>query len=335
MTLKSALITGLTGQDGSYLAELLLGKGYRVRGLVRRSSSFNTARIDHLFQSFSTDRFDYFRADLTDGGSLGKIFRNEHFDEVYHLGAQSHVAVSFEMPEYTLDTTVMGTIRLFEALRAEGAGARIYVACSSEMFGATPPPQNEASPMRPRSPYAIGKHACYELALNYREAYGLSITNGILFNHESPRRGETFVTRKISIGVARIVLGLQGELVLGNLDAERDWGYAGDYVEAMWRMLQHEQPDDFVVATGESYSVRDFCELAFAHVGLDWREFVRSDSRYFRPTEVERLRGDYSKARSLLGWEPSVDLPALVAMMVDADVAAQRRTIEGTGRPND
>ena len=328
--MKSALITGLTGQDGSYLAEFLLEKGYRVRGLARRSSSFNTARIDHLLSEYPGERFNFYRGDLNDGSSLARVLRLETFDEVYHLGAQSHVAVSFEMPEYTLDSGILGFTRLLDVIRDLDQEPRIYVAGSSEMFGSSPPPQSETTVMAPRSPYAIGKMAAFQLARNYREAYGTWISNGILFNHESPRRGETFVTRKITRAVARIALGVQKELRLGNLDAERDWGFAGEYVEAMWLMLQQDGPDDFVIATGESHSVREFCQEAFSVADLDWNEYVVIDPRYFRPTEVDSLRGDARKARECLGWEPRIGFKELVRIMVSSDMSRERSLLFGT-----
>lgn len=321
---KKALITGVTGQDGSYLAELLLNKGYEVYGLIRRASTFNTSRIDHLYQDpHEPDaRFFLHYGDLSDSGQLTNLIYNIQPDEIYHLGAQSHVRVSFDMPEYTGDITGLGTTRLLEAIRRSGIRTKFYQASSSELFGDSPPPQNETSPMRPRSPYAAAKLYAYWMVRNYREAYGLFAVNGILFNHESPRRGETFVTRKITRAAARIKLGLQKKLYLGNLEARRDWGYAPDYVEAMWLMLQQEQPDDFVIATGEAHSVREFLEEAFSYVDLDWREYVEIDPRYFRPTEVEHLLGDATKARRLLGWRPRVTFQELVRIMVDADLQA-------------
>jgi GDPmannose 4,6-dehydratase len=326
-----ALITGITGQDGSYLAELLLQKGYRVFGLVRRASTFNTGRIDHLLDIFPADRLEYVRADLTDGSSLGRLLRLIKPDEIYHLGAQSHVAVSFEVPEYTTDADALGTVRLLESIREIGITPRLYNAGSSEMFGSTPPPQNETSFMQPRSPYAAAKLFAFQICWMYREAYGMWIANGILFNHESPRRGETFVTRKISRAVARISLGIQHKLVLGNLEARRDWGYAPEYVEAMWRILQHTEPDDFVVATGEMHSVREFVELAFQHIGItNWAKYVETDAMYRRPLEVDALRGDSTKAREKLGWQPKVTFNELVRIMVDADVRHQRILLEGT-----
>ncbi|MES9506991.1 GDP-mannose 4,6-dehydratase [Streptomyces sp. NPDC000609] len=319
---KTALITGVTGQDGSYLSELLLDKGYTVHGLIRRSSSFNTERIDHIYQGPEEEHrtFLLHHADLADGVALVNLLRDIRPDEVYNLGAQSHVRVSFDAPLYTGDITGLGTVRLLEAVRASGIDTRIYQASSSEMFGATPPPQNETTPFHPRSPYSVAKVYSYWSTVNYREAYGMFAVNGILFNHESPRRGETFVTRKITRGVARIKAGLQTRLHLGNLDAVRDWGYAPEYVEAMWRMLQCDEPDDYVVATGEGVSVRQFLEYAFAHAGLDWREHVRHDTKYERPSEVDALIGDATKAEELLGWKPVVRSRELARIMVEADI---------------
>ncbi|GAA0606233.1 GDP-mannose 4,6-dehydratase [Kribbella sandramycini] len=322
--MKKALITGITGQDGSYLAELLLAKGYEVHGLIRRASTFNTKRIDHLYEDphQSDKRLFLHYGDLTDGSRLVTLLASIRPVEVYHLAAQSHVRVSFDEPEYTGDTTGMGTTRLLEAIRMVGLDCRFYQASSSEMFGATPPPQNEDTPFYPRSPYGAAKVYGYWMARNYREAYDLFAVNGILFNHESPRRGETFVTRKITRAVAAIKLGKQDRLYLGNLSACRDWGYAPEYVEAMWRMLQHDTPSDYVVATGTSYSVRDFVALAFDHVGLDWEKYVDHDTRYERPTEVDSLIGDASKATTELGWKAQTHVPELVRIMVDADLAA-------------
>ncbi|MBQ1104531.1 GDP-mannose 4,6-dehydratase [Streptomyces anulatus] len=319
---KTALITGVTGQDGSYLAELLLDKGYTVHGLIRRSSSFNTERIDHIYQGPEEPErsFVLHHADLTDGVALVNLLRDIQPDEVYNLGAQSHVRVSFDAPLYTGDVTGLGTVRLLEAVRASAIQTRVYQASSSEMFGASPPPQNEGTPFHPRSPYSVAKVYSYWATVNYREAYGMFAVNGILFNHESPRRGETFVTRKITRGVARIKAGLQDRLHLGNLDAVRDWGYAPEYVDAMWRMLQCDTPDDYVVATGEGVSVRQFLEFAFEHAGLDWREHVRYDPKYERPSEVDALIGDASKAEELLGWKPEVKSRELARIMVDADI---------------
>jgi GDPmannose 4,6-dehydratase len=321
---KKALITGITGQDGSYLAELLLAKGYEVHGLIRRASTFNTSRIDHLYQDphEPDTRFFLHYGDLNDSGQLSHLIYNIQPEEIYHLGAQSHVRVSFDMPEFTGDITGLGTTRLLEAIRRSGIKTRFYQASSSELFGDSPPPQNETSPMQPRSPYAAAKLYAYWMVRNYREAYGLFAVNGILFNHESPRRGETFVTRKITRAAARIKLGLQKKLYLGNLEAKRDWGYAPDFVEAMWLMLQQDRPEDFVIATGESHSVREFLEEAFTYLDLDWQEYVEIDPRYFRPTEVEYLLGDAAKARRVLGWEPRVTFKELVRIMVDADLQA-------------
>ena len=317
---KRALITGLSGQDGSYLAELLLGKGYEVHGVVRRSSSFNRHRIDHLKHGPDTN-LELHYGDLSDGVALVNLVRDVQPDEIYNLGAQSHVAVSFEVPDYTGEVTGLGTVRLLEAVHASGVNARFYQASSSEMFGSAPPPQSEETQFHPRSPYACAKVFAYHSTVNFREAYGLFAVNGILFNHESPRRGENFVTRKITTAVARIAAGLQDQLVLGDLEPKRDWGYAPDYVEAMWRMLQHDGAADYVVATGEAHSVREFCERAFARAGLDWEKYVRTDNRYMRPAEVNYLLGDASKVKRDLGWEPTVRFDDLVAVMVDADIA--------------
>ena len=320
---KVALITGITGQDGSYLAELLLGKGYEVHGLIRRASTFNTQRIDHLYTDpHEGGRLHLHYSDLTDGSRLTTLMARIQPAEVYNLAAQSHVRVSFDEPEYTGDTTGLGTTRLLEALRITGVPARFYQASSSEMFGATPPPQNELTAFYPRSPYGAAKLYSYWMTRNYREAYDLFAVNGILFNHESPRRGETFVTRKITRAAAAIAAGKQNEVYLGNLDAVRDWGFAKEYVEAMWLMLQADEPDDFVVATGTAYSVRDFVQFSFEHVGLDWEKYVKYDDRYERPTEVDALIGDSSKAESVLGWKAKVLTPELATLMVDADVAA-------------
>ena len=320
--MRKALITGITGQDGSYLAEFLLKKGYEVHGLIRRASTFNTERIDHLY----TDPHDpetklYLHyGDLSDSGQLTNLIYNIQPEEIYHLGAQSHVRVSFDMPEYTGDITGIGTIRMLEAIRRSGIKTKFYQASSSEMFGDSPPPQSETTAFRPRSPYGAAKVYAFWMVSNYREAYSIFACNGILFNHESPRRGETFVTRKITRSLARIKLGLERKVYLGNLDARRDWGYAGDYVEAMWLMLQQDEPDDYVIATGESHSVKEFLGEAFDYIGLDWREYVEIDSRYFRPTEVDSLLGDASKARRKLLWEPKVKFRELVKLMVDADI---------------
>ena len=321
MSQQVALITGITGQDGSYLAEQLLDKGYVVHGLIRRSSTFNTARIDHLYlDPHDPDaRLFLHYGDLTDGSRLVTLLERVEPTEVYHLGAQSHVRVSFDEPEFTGDVTGLGTTRLLEALRVSKVPARFYQASSSEMFGATPPPQNENAFFYPRSPYAAAKVYSYWMVRNYREAYGLFACNGILFNHESPRRGETFVTRKITMAVARIAAGLQDVLYLGNLDARRDWGYAPEYADAMWRMLQADEPTDYVVATGTSYSVGDFVRMAFEHAGLDWEKHVKFDPRYLRPTEVDDLIGDATKAKDVLGWQAQTFTPELVKIMVDAD----------------
>ncbi len=320
---RRALITGVTGQDGSYLAESLLDKGYEVHGLIRRASTFNTHRIDHLYQDpHDPDaRFFLHYGDLTDGSRLVTLVDAIAPDEVYHLAAQSHVRVSFDEPEFTGDVTGLATTRLLEAIRMTEVPARFYQASSSEMFGATPPPQSEDTPFYPRSPYGAAKLYSYWMTRNYREGHGLFAVNGILFNHESPRRGETFVTRKITRAAARIKAGLQQELWLGNLDAARDWGYAKEYVEAMWLMLQHDTPEDFVIATGTSYTVRDFLRISFEHVGLDWQKHVRFDERYLRPTEVDDLIGDATKAQRLLGWKPQTLTPDLARLMVDADLA--------------
>lgn len=321
---KRALITGITGQDGSYLAELLLSKGYEVHGLIRRASTFNTLRIDHLFEDpHNPDhRLTLHYGDLTDGSRLVTLLSAIQPHEVYNLAAQSHVRVSFDEPEYTADTTGLGSVRLLEAVRVAGIDCRFYQASSSEMFGATPPPQNESTPFYPRSPYGAAKVYSYWITKNYREAFDLFAVNGILFNHESPRRGETFVTRKITRAVARIAAGQQTELYMGNLDAVRDWGYAPEYVEAMWRMLQHDTPQDYVVATNTAYTVKDFLQFSFSRVGLEWEKYVRFDERYLRPTEVDALIGDFGRAESELGWRPTVTTPRLAEIMVDHDIAA-------------
>jgi GDPmannose 4,6-dehydratase len=336
---KRALIIGITGQDGSYLAELLVAKQYEVHGLVRRASLFNTDRIDHMYRdphlSGTALRLHY--GDLTDASTLRRVLETVEPDEVYNLGAQSHVRVSFEMPEYTADVVAMGTLRVIEALRDHavhhGRSVRYYQAGSSEMFGAAPPPQNEKTPFFPRSPYGVGKLAAHWFAVNYREAYNLFICNGILFNHESPRRGETFVTRKVTRAVGRISQGLQDKLYLGNLSARRDWGYAADYVEAMWLMLQQEQPDDYVIATGEAHSVGELVELGFAEAKLDWRRHVEIDRRYLRPTEVDALCGDATKARERLGWRPRMTFSELVRTMVvhDCELARSERALSQAG----
>jgi GDPmannose 4,6-dehydratase len=329
--MKRALITGVTGQDGSYLAELLLGKGYEVHGLKRRASSFNTDRIDHIYEDpySSSTQFILHYADLTDGGSLASLLYDIRPDEIYNLGAQSHVKVSFEIPQYTADAVGMGALRLLEAIHRTGLNSRFYQASSSEMFGSSPPPQSEATVFHPRSPYACAKLFAHSLTVNYRESYGLHASSGILFNHESPRRGETFVTRKITRAIAQIKHGIQDRLHLGNLDARRDWGYAPDYVRAMWLMLQQDSPDDYVIGTGEAHSVRQFAQMAFETAGLDWRDYVDVDPRYFRPAEVDYLLADSSKARRVLGWEPSVTFEEIVRMMVDRDLADLERKLSG------
>jgi GDPmannose 4,6-dehydratase len=335
---KRALVTGITGQDGCYLTEFLIGRHYEVHGLVRRSSSFNTARLNHLYRDVHDPSANLIlhHGDLLDGSSLRRILSAVQPDEVYNLAAQSHVRISFEQPEYTADVVATGTLRLLEALRdysSSDKSIRLYQASSSEMFGSEPPPQNEITPFHPRSPYGVAKAAAHFQCVNYREAYGMFICCGILFNHESPQRGETFVTRKITRALSRIKLGLQDHVYLGNLDARRDWGFAGDYVEAMWRMLQQSSPDDFIIATGQSFSVRDFLDEAARRLGLDWKRHVKIDSRYFRPTEVDFLQGDAAKARRLLGWAPKVGFQQLVAMMVehDLELARQEATLISAG----
>jgi GDPmannose 4,6-dehydratase len=329
--MKKALITGITGQDGSYLAELLLGKGYEVTGVIRRSSSLNTDRLDNVYQDPHVPdyRLRLVYGDLDDGSSLVNLVKQIRPDEIYNLGAQSHVRVSFDVPEYTVNTIALGTLRLLEALRELGGKCRFYQASSSEMYGASAPPQNEETPLRPRSPYACAKVFAHQLCQNYREAYGLFISSGILFNHESPRRGIPFVTRKITRAAARIKHGLEQKLFLGNLEAKRDWGYAGDYVEAMWLMLQQETPDDYVIATGEAHSVREVLDVAFGTLGMDWKPHVEIDPRYFRPTEVDHLCGDASKARKKLGWRPKVKFHELIEMMVRADEEDVREALAG------
>ncbi len=324
---KRALITGITGQDGSYLAELLLEKGYEVHGLVRRSSSLNRSRIDHIFNAGgSSQRRHLHYGDLTDASSVNRTLRAVRPDEIYNLGAQSHVKVSFEIPEYTAETAGLGALRLLEGIRETDLVTRFYQAGSSEMFGsAAVSPQSETTPFHPRSPYAAAKVYAHTIAVNYREAYGMFVCNGILFNHESPRRGESFVTRKITRGIAAIKLGLQKEIALGNLDAKRDWGYAKDYVVAMWQMLQCDKADDYVIATGETHTVREFCEVAFAHAGLDYKKHVVIDPSYFRPTEVDLLLGDARKAHAAFGWKPTVRFEELARLMVDADMDALSR----------
>lgn len=329
---KRALVTGITGQDGSYLAELLLEKGYEVHGVIRRSSSFNTGRIDHLYHD--PHRLDprllLHYGDLSDGSVLNRLLREIEPDEVYNLGAQSHVRTSFDLPEYTAEVTGLGTIRLLEAMRETGVTPRFYQASSSELFGKVAEiPQTEVTPFHPRSPYACAKAYAFYITKNYREAYGFFAVNGILFNHESPRRGETFVTRKITRAAARIKLGLQESLYLGNLDARRDWGYAPEYVQAMWLMLQTDRPDDYVIATGETHTVRELLDVAFVHHDLDWREYVKIDPRYARPSEVDLLVGDASKARSELDWEAEVRFRELIEIMVEADLKLAREEVPG------
>ena len=337
--MKKALITGVTGQDGSYLAELLLSKGYEVHGVIRRASTFNTGRIDHIYREphVPGSRLRLYHGDLADGTGLQRILNRVEPDEIYNLGAQSHVRVSFDQPEYTADVVGTGVLRLLEALRDHvdktGRAVKLYQAGSSEMFGAADPPQNESTAFYPRSPYAVGKVAGFWHGVNYREAYGLFVVNGILFNHESPRRGETFVTRKITRAVGRIKMGLQEKLYLGNLLSRRDWGFAGDFVQAMWLMMRQDKPDDYVIATGSAHSVADFLEKAFSHAGLQYRDHVEFDPRYLRPTEVDHLLGDPSKARAKLGWKPTVDFDGLVEMMVnhDMELAARERTLRDAG----
>ncbi len=347
--MKKALVTGITGQDGSYLAELLIAKGYEVHGIKRRSSLFNTERVDHIYEDPQSDdrKFVMHYGDLNDASSLNRILRECCPDEIYNLGAQSHVGVSFEVPEYTGEVVGLGAVRLLESIRETGVKTKFYQASSSELFGkVVESPQTEQTPFKPRSPYACAKAYAYYITVNYRESYDMFASNGILFNHESPRRGETFVTRKITRAIAHIKFGLQDRLYLGNLDAKRDWGYASDYVEAMWLILQHDEPDDFVISTGETRSVREFCEAAFEEAGMpiewrgegleeegvsteDGRVLVAVDPRYFRPAEVEYLLGDASKARDKLGWVPQTSFPKLVEMMVEADLEATRRLVEG------
>ncbi len=330
--MKKALITGITGQDGSYLAEFLIKKGYAVYGIIRRSSSFNTQRIDHLYQDphEKNRKLHLVYGDLNDASSLNLLIKNIGPDEIYNLGAQSHVKVSFEVPEYTAEVSGLGAIRLLEAIRDSGVKTKFYQASSSEMFGKViQTPQSELTPFYPRSPYGAAKVYAYWMTVNYREAYKMFACNGILFNHESPRRGETFVTRKITMALARIKLGLQKKLYLGNLDAKRDWGFAGDYVEAMWLMLQQPQADDYVIATGETHSVREFLQEAFDYAKLDWKKYVALDKRYLRPTEVDLLLGDSSKARRVLKWKPKVNFKQLVRMMVDSDMKVVRQTMYG------
>jgi GDPmannose 4,6-dehydratase len=327
---KRALITGITGQDGSYLAEQLLEKGYEVHGIVRRSSSFNRDRIDPIYRTQGEDaKLLLHYGDLTDSSRLVRLVYEIQPDEVYNLAAQSHVRVSFDIPEHTVDVTGMGTVSLLESIRDAGVEPRFYQASSSEMFGSSPPPQNEETPFHPRSPYAVAKVASFWITVNYRESYGMHASNGILFNHESERRGETFVTRKITRALAAIHLGLREKLALGNLDAKRDWGYAPDFTEAMWMMLQQEKPDDYVIATGEMHSVRDFLDAAAKHLDLDWEKHVEIDQRFFRPAEVDALQGDPTKAREALGWKPATSFDELVRIMVDADVKALEEGLAG------
>lgn len=333
--MKKALITGITGQDGSYLAELLLSKDYEVHGLIRRASTFNTQRIDHLYRDpHNGDKVNLYLhyGDMANTGNLVDLIYNIRPDEIYHLAAQSHVRVSFDLPEYTGDVTGLGTLRLLEAIRKSGINARFYQASSSEMFGSAKPPQNEETVFQPQSPYAAAKVYAYWVTRNYREGYSIFASNGILFNHESPRRGETFVTRKITRALASIIAGKQKALYLGNLDAKRDWGYAPDYVAAMWKMLQCDQAGDYVIATGEAHSVREFLDEAFGYVGLDWHEYVKIDPRYFRPTEVDYLLGDSTRARNSLKWEPRVYFRDLVRVMVDADLELMGLQAPGEGR---
>jgi GDPmannose 4,6-dehydratase len=331
MTAKRALITGITGQDGSYLAELLLAKGYEVFGIIRRSSSFNTERIDHLYQDphEPNTRLRMFYGDLNDSSSLNTILRKTKPDEIYNLGAQSHVRVSFDIPEYTGEVSGLGTVRLLEAIRETGIHPKFYQASSSELYGKVrETPQTELTPFHPRSPYACAKAYAYHITVNYRESYGLFACNGILFNHESERRGETFITRKVTRAATRIKLGLQDKLYVGNLDAMRDWGYAKDYVEAMWLMLQADEPDDYVICTGETHSVRELLQEAFGHLDLDWNKYVEIDPQYYRPAEVDVLLGDFSKAKRVLGWEPKVKFKDLVRLMVDHDLKLAKRELE-------
>jgi GDPmannose 4,6-dehydratase len=333
--MKTAFITGITGQDGSYLAELLLEKGYEVHGLVRRASTFNTNRIDHLYKDFHDPKARMYLhyGDLSVSGQLTDLLNTLKPDEIYHLGAQSHVRVSFDMPEYTGDVTGLGTIRLLEAIRKTGIKTKFYQASSSEMFGDAPPPQNELTPFEPQSSYAAAKVFSFHMVKNYRKAYNIFACNGILFNHESPRRGETFVTRKITRAATRIKRGLQDKLYLGNLDAKRDWGFAGDYVEAMWIMLQQDEPDDYVIATGKTHSVREFTEKVFERLGLDYEKHVEIDAKYFRPTEVDVLLGDPSKAKNKLGWEHRVGFDELIDMMIvtDMELANKEKTLLDAG----
>jgi len=332
---KKALITGITGQDGSYLAELLLEKGYEVYGIVRRTSTFNRGRIDPIYADRRSDSSRLFLeyGDLADGSGLARLIAKIQPDEIYNLAAQSHVRVSFDCPEYTTDITGSGTVRLLESIRQVGLKPRFYQASSSEMYGKVlEVPQTEATPFYPRSPYACAKVYSFYITMNYRESYGMHASNGILFNHESPRRGETFVTRKITRAIAHIKAGLQDKLFLGNLDSKRDWGYAKEYVEAMWLMLQQDEPDDYVIATNETHTIREFLDLAFGHAGLDWKKYVEIDPRYYRPAEVDLLIGDYSKAKKKLGWEPKTKFAELVKLMVDADIQLLRDHREGRAK---
>jgi GDPmannose 4,6-dehydratase len=325
--MKKALITGITGQDGSYLAEFLLGKGYEVHGLIRRASTFNTERIDHLYKDFHDPQARVYLhyGDLSVSGHLTDLLHEVKPDEIYHLGAQSHVRVSFDMPEYTGDITGLGTLRLLEAIRRTDIKTKFYQASSSEMFGSAPPPQNEQTPFQPRSPYGAAKVFSYHVVKNYRDAYGMFACNGILFNHESPRRGETFVTRKVTRAATQIKLGLRDRLYLGNLDSKRDWGFAGDYIEAMWLMLQQDEPDDYVVATGKTHAVKEFVHKVFEKLGLDFEKYVTIDPKYFRPTEVDVLLGDATKAKQKLNWQPKVDFDHLIDMMIEADMELAKR----------
>ena len=335
---KRALITGITGQDGSYLAELLLSKGYEVHGLIRRASTFNTGRLDHIYSDphLSKTALKLHYGDLSDASALARLLAKIQPEEIYNLAAQSHVRVSFDCPEYTTDITATGAVRLLEAIRETGIKPRFYQASSSEMYGKVQAvPQNEETPFYPRSPYGCAKVYAYWITVNYRESYGLHASNGILFNHESPRRGETFVTRKITRAVAQILAGLQDKLYLGNLDAKRDWGFAKEFVEAMWLIVQQDEADDYVIATNETHSVREFLEAAFGHVGLDWRKHVEIDPNYYRPAEVELLIGDYSKARKKLGWEPKIKFVELVKLMVDADVQRLKEHRAGRSKLTD
>ena len=329
-----ALITGITGQDGSYLAELLLSKGYEVHGLIRRASTFNTGRIDHLFEDphVESPRLHLHYGDLGDGGVLTDLIHSVRPEEVYHLGAQSHVRVSFDLPVYTADVTGVGTLRLLEAVRRSGVEARVYQASSSEMFGSAPAPQSEATPFQPLSPYAAAKVFAFHMARQYRDGYGMFVSNGILFNHESPRRGETFVTRKITRAIAKIKSGLQQHVFLGNLESQRDWGYAPEYVEAMWSILQQDRPGDYVIGTGESHSVQEFLGTAFAYANLDVADHVRIDPRYYRPLEVEQLKADATRAREQLGWQPETGCDRLAELMVDADMESIGEQSPGKGR---